>query len=78
VFQTILGNARQINIHVESKHYIRWEPGHHPRVLSQIDLPEMLASGAHFARKFAPGSRVLDILDDYIGIKQEENSSLAS
>jgi hypothetical protein len=74
VCPTILGNAPQLRIKGESKHYIRWEEGHHPRLLSECDLPEMLASRAHFARKFSHKSRVLDILDEHIGIKLHETS----
>jgi hypothetical protein len=32
-------------------------------MLDPTDLPAMLASGAHFARKFAPDAPVLDALD---------------
>lgn len=68
VFPTILGNATHIKVSSESKHYIHWEKGHHPRVLGEADLPDMLVSSAHFARKFPAGSSVLDALDEHIGI----------
>ena len=68
VCPTILGNAPDLNICAESKHYIRWEKGHHPRLLDRHDLVPMLTSRAHFARKFAPGSSVLDSLDMHLGL----------
>jgi hypothetical protein len=68
VCPTILGNASNLNICAESKHYIRWEKGHHPRFLDRHDLPAVLASRAHFARKFAHGSPALDVLDTHLGL----------
>ena len=70
VCPTILGNDAGLKICSESKHFIRWEQGHHPRLLDGNDLPEMLSSRAHFARKFAPGSPVLDRIDTHLGLEQ--------
>jgi hypothetical protein len=69
VCSTIFGNSPNLRISRESKHFICWEPGLHPRSLSDCDLPEILRSNAHFARKFAPGAPVLDRIDSQIGLR---------
>ena len=68
VCQTVLGNTAELKICPESKHYLSWEQGHHPRMLTSADLPAIFASKAHFARKFAPDSHVLDLIDEQLGI----------
>lgn len=65
---TVLGNAPHIKVCRESKHFIQWEKGNHPRLLDENDLPAMLASRAHFARKFAPAASVLDVIDRRLGL----------
>lgn len=46
------------------QHFARFRPGiPHPDTLVTGDLPEVLSSGAFFARKFKPGDPVLDQLD---------------
>jgi hypothetical protein len=39
--------------------------GHHPKTLGVEDIPRILASGAHFARKFnlENGAEVFDAID---------------
>jgi len=39
--------------------------GHHPKTLGMEDIPHILASGAHFARKFdlAKDAEVFDAID---------------
>jgi hypothetical protein len=76
VFPTVLGNNTDLRISNESKHFIRWEGGHHPRMLDERDLPEMLSSSAHFARKFAPESPVLDHIDRHVGLRNSEEAGL--
>jgi hypothetical protein len=39
----------------------------HPQELGLNDLPEIISSKAHFARKFAPGSPVLNEIDKLLG-----------
>lgn len=73
---TVLGNAVDLNISTESKHYIRWERGHHPRLLDESDLPGMSSSYAHFARKFAPGDPILDRLDRLVGLRRKDGARL--
>lgn len=66
--QTILLNDRGLRIGADNLRYMDWEPGSpHPRVLTAAHLPAMLASGAHFGRKFDTGSgAVLDLLDRHL------------
>ena len=48
--------------------YIDWTSNApSPRLLEPADVPGMVASGAHFARKFAAGSPALDLLDRHLG-----------
>lgn len=66
-FQCILGNARDIRIANDCKRYIDWSlGGPHPKTLTAADLPMLLRSPAHFARKFDPevDTEVLDRLDE--------------
>ena len=65
---TVLGNARDLKVCTESKHFIKWEAGNHPKNLTESALPAMLASSAHFARKFQSDSPVLDEIDKSLGI----------
>jgi len=63
---TILCNQPDLKISKDSKRYIDWsQGGHHPKTLGMEDLPRILASGAHFARKFdlAKGVEVFDAID---------------
>ena len=76
VCPTILGNAGGLKISTESKHFIRWEQGHHPRLLDVGDMPEVMNSNAHFARKFAEGAPALDRLDAHLGVEQADKVGL--
>jgi hypothetical protein len=78
VCSTVLGNAEGLRISTESKHFICWERGHHPRVLDESDLASMLNSNAHFARKFAPRSPVLDRIDAYLGLERSKGIELSA
>jgi len=49
--------------------YIDWRMGgYHPKTLGLDDIPRILASGAHFARKFdlAMGPEVFDAIDEIV------------
>ncbi len=66
LYQTILCNQPELKISKDSLRYIDWSlGGHHPKTLGMEDVPRILASGAHFARKFdllkTPG--VFDAID---------------
>lgn len=63
---TILCNQRDLKISKDSKRFIDWsQGGHHPKTLGIEDIPRILASGAHFARKFdlTEGAEVFDAID---------------
>ncbi|MDZ8189625.1 MAG: beta-1,6-N-acetylglucosaminyltransferase [Nostoc sp. ChiSLP02] len=65
-FQTILANAPHLTLKNDRRRYIDWSTGGpHPKVLLMEDLPNLLASSAHFARKFDIDidSNILDELD---------------
>ena len=66
----IVGNAPDLRVVNDSRRYIDWDPpgASHPRTLTRADLPRLLASRAHFGRKFdaAVDAVVLDELDAYL------------
>lgn len=65
-FHTILGNTPGLNLCSDNKRYADWSGGRpNPKWLGMQDLPALLASGHHFARKFSEShdARVLDELD---------------
>ena len=65
-FHTVLGNTTGLTFAPGDARYIRWTQGEaHPEVLTAADLGGMVASGAHFGRKFDElvDSSVLDRLD---------------
>ena len=65
--QTVLVNSGKFRFVPDGKHYIDFSRSrnNHPKTLGVADLPSMIASGAHWARKFDPSldSEVLEILD---------------
>lgn len=69
IYQTVLCNAPGLRLCNGNKRYADWRLGGtipHPTHLGLEDLPKMLESGHHFARKFSmhgTGGRVLDELD---------------
>lgn len=68
-FQTVLCNAPQFRLSKNNYRFIDWSlRSSHPKDLQLEDLPSILKSPAHFARKFAPDSPVLGSLDDHLGI----------
>ena len=68
-FQTVLCNRPAFRLCGDYRRYIDWSMGgRHPKTLGVEDLPAVFASGAHFARKFPPGSAALDRLDDYLNV----------
>jgi hypothetical protein len=65
-FQTVLRNAKGLTFAPGGARYMRWTEGEpHPDVLRLGDLDSMVASAAHFGRKFDElvDSSVLDRLD---------------
>ena len=52
-FQTILANADHLNLKNDNYRYVDWSTkAAHPKTIELEDLPRLLASPAHFARKF--------------------------
>lgn len=63
-FQTVLCNAPELRLVRDNRRYAQWNGGGaHPQTLGDGDLDAIVASEAHFARKFAPDSPVLDRID---------------
>jgi hypothetical protein len=71
-YHCVFGNNQGLRICGENKRFIDWtsptKGPKHPRTLSTADLPAILASKAHFARKFQPNSVVLDEIDKYFAV----------
>jgi hypothetical protein len=78
--QSVLVNSGKFRFVPYGTHYIDFSKSrnNHPKTLGVADLPAMLASGAHWARKFNPGAdpEVLDILDRHIRKESEEDAEL--
>ena len=63
-YQTVLCSSRGLTICRDNRRFAVWNGGGaHPMTLTDAEVPAILASGAHFARKFAPNSPALDALD---------------
>ena len=59
-FHTVLRNTTGLTFAPGDARYIRWTEGEaHPEVLTVGDLDGMVASGAHFGRKFDDAGRLL-------------------
>jgi Core-2/I-Branching enzyme len=64
IFHTMLRNQVDLRIG-EGKRYVDWpDEGPSPKWLDIPDLPLIVASGAHFARKFRPDGTVQDVIDE--------------
>ena len=69
-YQTVICNQSGLRVSKDNKRYADWSlGGDHPKFLEVGDLPAIVASRAHFARKFRPGSPVLTLLDRVIDQK---------
>ena len=63
-YQTVLANTPGLVICRDNRRFAEWNGGGaHPMALTRDQLPDMLASGAFFARKFDAGAAVLDDID---------------
>jgi hypothetical protein len=72
IFHTVFASRPELKVENRCPTYTHWTPGEwHPKTLGMSDLPKMLASPSHFARKFheQTDAHVLDELDKVIGIK---------
>ncbi|HZP33831.1 MAG TPA: beta-1,6-N-acetylglucosaminyltransferase [Candidatus Acidoferrales bacterium] len=67
LFHTLLCNQADLRICKDHKRYEDWSSdGKHPKLLEVADVPKIMASGAHFARKFRPDGAVQDFIDENI------------
>jgi hypothetical protein len=69
-FQCVLANAPGLKLNNDDYRYTDWsDGGAHPKTLGSEDLPKLLSSTDHFARKFDidRDARVLDKLDAVTG-----------
>ena len=63
---TVLLNDPDLRFHTDQPlQHTRWD-GWSPRMLSAEDVPEAIASGRPFARKFACDDPALDLLDEHL------------
>jgi len=62
----VLCSQPDLRISKDQKRFEDWTTagiGAHPKWLETSDLPKILASGAHYARKFRPNGEVQDVID---------------
>jgi hypothetical protein len=69
-YQTVLANTPGLRLSGATRRFAEWSEsaggsrgGSHPKELGISELPKIISSRAHFARKFAPDSPVLNDLD---------------
>ena len=63
-YHSVLANTPNLRIDKATRRFSEWlGGGAHPQILGLDDLPAIVSSNAHFARKFAPASPVLDEID---------------
>lgn len=64
-YQTVLCNTPTLRICPTSKRYAEWTSSSiHPKFLEHRDLRSIVASGAHFARKFQEDHPLLGVFDE--------------
>lgn len=64
---TILVNSKRFNLCDDHKRYIEFIAGEpHPKILTEQDYPTLTNGDYHFARKFEPDTKILDLLDAHI------------
>jgi hypothetical protein len=67
LFQTALCSQPDLRICKDQKRYADWtNGGAHPKWLEVPDVPKILASGAHFARKFRPDGVAQGFIDQTV------------
>jgi len=66
---TVLCNALELRVDRRNFRYVDWTSNTpSPRQLEVADVPRILASGAHFARKFSVDHPALDAIDAALGL----------
>jgi hypothetical protein len=73
-FQTLLMNSKGMRINERNYRYTDWSvTTTHPKTLGMDDLPALLASPCHFARKFSiERSDVMDAIDREIDHRRSD------
>lgn len=72
IYQTILCNRPDLRIHPGNLRYTDWsQGGPSPRLLGAADLPVLLASPAHFARKFPFDTDLFRQIDEAVDQDQQ-------
>jgi hypothetical protein len=67
LFHTVFCNDPSLRVCTSHLRYANWNGnGAHPKWLGIADLPDVAASGAHFARKFRPDGVAQDRIDQTI------------
>ena len=80
--QTVLVNSGRFLLDADSKRFVDFSAtrDNHPRTLDEQDVPAIIESGAHFARKF--DDRVhplaLDLIDGYLDSQADEDGRMPS
>ena len=65
----LLNGSETLDVEADHRRYIRWRQGSpHPETVTEADVPQILASGAFFARKMDPSlsGAAMDALDEAI------------
>jgi hypothetical protein len=64
LIQTVLRNDRSLRVAADNRRFARWDSGaSHPNWLELADVPQVVRSGAFFARKFRTDGDALDVID---------------
>ena len=70
-YHTLLGNTPGLNLSPDNLRYTDWKGCYaHPRTLNQGDIPRLLASTHHFARKFPFDPNLLGELDSAVSTQK--------
>lgn len=73
-YQTVLCNEPSLVLHRDNKRYADWGGGGaHPHDLTQSDWSDILASGAHFARKFPIDVPFLCEIEEVLALSNSTN-----
>lgn len=67
-FQTVICNDSELAFEDRTYRYLIWH-GAHPIDLGVNEYNEIIESEAHFSRKFGANGEVLDMIDNYMGLK---------
>ncbi len=75
---TVVCNAAELEVAHHAFRYVDWTSrAPSPRVLGEPDVPRVLSSGAHFARKFTADSPALDAVDRALGLSPWRSDGLS-